>query len=95
LDTYKEQYLQVAREVVEECERNFGTLQGTLGLDGEEWAQLNWVFLYHLLNTVEASTLAIRGSEKSVYGKLFERVITYLGSVGRGEPSTNASRMHE
>jgi len=79
LDTYKEQYLQVTREVVEECERNFGTLRGTLGLGGEGWVQLNWEFLYHLLNTVGAGTLAIRGSEKSVYGKLFERLI--LGSA--------------
>ncbi len=41
--------------------------------------QVNWEFFYHLLNTVGAGTLAIRGSEKSVYGKLFERLI--LGST--------------
>lgn len=75
LDVYKEQYQQVGREIVKECERNFGMLQGTLGLNSEEWVELNWAFLHLLLNAVGAGTLSICGSEKSVYGKLFERLI--------------------
>jgi len=79
LEIYKEHYIQVCREIVAECERNFGTLKGTLDFGEDTWAQINWEFLYHLLNAVGAGTLAIRGSEKSVYGKLFERLI--LGSA--------------
>jgi hypothetical protein len=40
---------------------------------------LNWLFVTYLLNTIGAQTLAIRGSEKSAYGKLFEKLI--LGSL--------------
>ncbi len=79
LETYKEQYMKVCQEIVAECERNFGTLRGTLGISSGEWVHINWEFLYHLLNAIGAGTLAIRGSEKSVYGKLFERLI--LGST--------------
>lgn len=79
LETYKERYMQVCREIVAECERNFGTLEGTLKIGSDDWVQINWEFLYHLLGAVGAGTLAIRGSEKSVYGKLFERLI--LGSA--------------
>jgi hypothetical protein len=79
LDAYKERYMQICREIVAECERNFGHLKGALGLESDTWVQVNWEFFYHLLNAVGAGTLAIRGSEKSVYGKLFERII--LGST--------------
>lgn len=79
LDVYMEQYVQVCREIVHECDRNFGTLSGEIRLGGNEWVQVNWEFLYHLLSAVGAGTLTIRGSEKSVYGKLFERLI--LGSA--------------
>ncbi len=79
LEAYKERYMQVCRDIVAECERNFGTLKGTLEIGSDKWVQLNWEFLYYLLNAVGAGTLAIRGSEKSVYGKLFERLI--LGSA--------------
>jgi hypothetical protein len=79
LDAYKERYMQICREIVAECERNFGHLKGALELESDTWVQVNWEFFYHLLNAVGAGTLAIRGSEKSVYGKLFERII--LGST--------------
>ena len=79
LDAYKERYMQICREIVAECERNFGHLKGALKLESDTWVQVNWEFFYHLLNAVGAGTLAIRGSEKSVYGKLFERII--LGST--------------
>ncbi|MFN3761721.1 MAG: CfrBI family restriction endonuclease [Anaerolineae bacterium] len=79
LDVYTKQYMQICREIVRECDRNFGTLDGKIRLEGDEWVQINWEFLYHLLSAVGAGTLTIRGSEKSVYGKLFERLV--LGSA--------------
>lgn len=79
LDAYKERYIQTCQEIVTECERNFGSLEGNLKIGSGEWVQVTWEFLYYLLNAIGAGTLAIRGSEKSVYGKLFERLI--LGST--------------
>ena len=46
--------------------------------NGKE-AVLDWYDLLSLFCTIGSQTLAIRGSEKSTYGKLFERLV--LGSV--------------
>lgn len=79
LDTYREEYVKTCREVVSLCESDYGKLTGTLALSPDEKAEINWNFIVELLGTIGAQTLAIRGSEKSMYGKLFERLI--LGSL--------------
>ncbi len=79
MDAYRNQYIRACQEIVNECERNFGILEGEFRLGRNEWVRVNWEFLYHLLGAVGAGTLTIRGSEKSLYGKLFERLI--LGSA--------------
>lgn len=33
LETYRERYMQVCREIVSECERNFGAIKGNLGIE--------------------------------------------------------------
>ncbi len=38
-------------------------------------AKLGWCLLAYLLNTIGAETLTIRGSAKSSYGKLFEKLV--------------------
>jgi hypothetical protein len=51
-------------------------------VDGElrqSVSALNWKDLTRLTTAIGATTLTIRGSEKSTYGKLFERLI--MGSV--------------
>src|SRR5690606_14779641 len=40
---------------------------------------INWLFMIYLLNTIGSQTLTIRGSDKSTYGKLFEKLV--LGSL--------------
>ncbi|RMG19769.1 MAG: CfrBI family restriction endonuclease [Bacteroidetes bacterium] len=40
---------------------------------------MDWENLLHVFMAIGAQTLTIRGSEKSVYGKLFERLV--LGSI--------------
>ncbi len=77
--TYADDYVNVCKEVVSACELDYGKLNGTLALNPTEKAEINWDFIVELLGTVGAQTLAIRGSEKSMYGKLFERLI--LGSL--------------
>ncbi len=79
IDQYKDDYIRICQEVVAVCQADYGVLKGTLELSPTEKAEINWYFMVELLQTIGAQTLAIRGSEKSTYGKLFERLI--LGSL--------------
>ena len=62
----------------EEAVRVYGELEGSMRL-GEKNMELTWPLLLRVLAAVGAQTLSIRGSEKSMYGKLFEKFI--LGSL--------------
>ena len=79
LAAYRDQYIEACRNVIASTTRDYGEIRGQLALDSGVKAEVNWLFLTYLLNTVGAQTLAIRGSEKSAYGKLFERLV--LGSL--------------
>jgi hypothetical protein len=76
---YRDRYLRTCQEIVKEWERDQGTLSGVLEISPGVKAEINWLFLIYLLNAIGAETLAIRGSEKSTYGKLFEKLI--LGAL--------------
>lgn len=76
---YKQQYVAICSEVIASQIRDHGVLSGTLQTTAGLRAEVNWLWLTYLLNTIGAQTLAIRGSEKSAYGKLFEKLI--LGSL--------------
>jgi len=84
----RQSYIQDFENAVEEaarrCEEDFGEISMSLGyvVDGElrqSINDLNWKDLTRLTTAIGATTLTIRGSEKSTYGKLFERLI--MGSV--------------
>lgn len=79
LDSYTERYRQVYQEVAELAQEDYGPLVGRLSLSPRLGARIDWGFVLHLLGAIGAQTLSIRGSEKSTYGKLFERLI--LGSL--------------
>lgn len=79
LAAYRDQYIEACRNVIVHITREYGEIRGQLALDSGVKAEVNWLFLTYLLNAVGAQTLAIRGSEKSAYGKLFERLV--LGSL--------------
>jgi len=79
LDAYKERYIAICEEAITNCESDYGALSGHLELSSGAKAELNWMFFVYLLAAAGAQTLAIRGSEKSTYGKLFERLV--LGSL--------------
>lgn len=70
-----EKELEFAAQKVKET---FGDLSSTIKLNNESFS-LDWENLLHVFMAIGAQTLTIRGSEKSVYGKLFERLV--LGSV--------------
>lgn len=79
LAAYRDQYIEACRSIIANTTRDHGEIKGQLALESGVKAEVNWLFLTYLLNTIGAQTLAIRGSEKSAYGKLFERLI--LGSL--------------
>ncbi|MCP4362076.1 MAG: CfrBI family restriction endonuclease [Chloroflexi bacterium] len=76
---YRQRYETVYADALAESILKYGKLQANIRLDNEFVADLGWNFMLYLLGIVGAQTLTIRGSEKSVYGKLFERLI--LGSL--------------
>lgn len=79
LNEYRERYESIYKDTISRSLGKYGDLKGNIFLDGDHVADLSWKFMLYLLGTVGAQTLAIRGSEKSVYGKLFERLV--LGSL--------------
>lgn len=79
LAEYQQRYQAIYKEVITQSVLDFGELKAQVYLDEKFVANISWKFMLYLLGTVGAQTLAIRGSEKSVYGKLFERLV--LGSL--------------
>lgn len=77
-DKYMETVEDALRQSVESCHVDFGQLRGMLQLDDVECA-VDWPFILYLFTAIGAQTLSIRGSEKSMYGKMFEKLI--LGSL--------------
>lgn len=79
LAAYRDHYVEACREIISNHTQAHGEVRGTLQIGSGVKAEINWLWLTYLLNTIGAQTLAIRGSEKSAYGKLFEKLI--LGSL--------------
>jgi hypothetical protein len=79
LQKYRERYILTCQEVITAYVNEQGELRGQIQLSNDLKAQINWLWMTYLLNAIGAQTLAIRGSEKSAYGKLFEKLV--LGSL--------------
>ncbi len=79
LAEYRDRYVSTCEEIIRESIAEFGNLGGEIRLGDELMTTLSWKFIVYLLGTVGAQTLTIRGSEKSAYGKPFERLV--LGSL--------------
>lgn len=76
---YRNRYISVCNEVIRTHIAEQGVLSGYVEVDNGAKISINWLWFTYLLNTIGAQTLAIRGSEKSAYGKLFEKLV--LGSL--------------
>lgn len=76
---YRDSYIDACREIMTQHTLNYGELNGKLQVGTEYQAEINWLFMIYLLNTIGSQTLTIRGSDKSTYGKLFEKLV--LGSL--------------
>ena len=78
LDEYLQNLEDSLAQAARQCGISHGEVRGVLELDGKNHA-IDWPFLLHLFVAIGSQTLTIRGSEKSKYGKLFEKLI--LGSA--------------
>ncbi len=79
LEDYRERYVATCRDVIAAYATEQGELHGQIELSNDLKAEINWLWMTYLLNAIGAQTLAIRGSEKSAYGKLFEKLV--LGAL--------------
>ena len=79
LDDYRQTYVDACNAIMNRNKLLYGELEGFLRLNNALEAKVDWLFMLYLLDAVGAQTLAIRGSEKSAYGKLFEKLV--LGSL--------------
>lgn len=69
------------------CARDFGDLRMTLGFVADKngrKVEIGWEEIARITTAISSQTLTIRGSEKSLYGKLFEKLIlgSYLTILG-------------
>ena len=95
-EAYIADFEAAVKEAAEKCRAEMGDLQMTLGYvqdqEGKK-AALNWQDITRLTTAIGSATLTIRGSDKSIYGKLFERLIlgSFLSILGfeRVNPLTN------
>lgn len=79
LSRYAKSFAESLKTLAEQSGGTHGDLHCRLKLGDREEASLDWHDILSLFCTIGSQTLAIRGSEKSTYGKLFERLV--LGSV--------------
>jgi hypothetical protein len=79
LSEYRQRYEAIYQETIAQSTTEYGPLTAKVSINDKFVADLSWTFMLYLLGTVGAQTLSIRGSEKSLYGKLFEPLV--LGSL--------------
>jgi hypothetical protein len=96
LSEYLKDFEAAVSEASRRCREDMGDIKMSLGFAEDangRCAELNWEDITRLTTAIGAQTLAIRGSDKSIYGKLFERLIlgSFLTILGfeRVNPETN------
>ena len=99
-DTNVENYLNLVKDSIlissKFAEKEFGKIDLQISTKSQK-AKWNWQTIHALLTSAGTQTLAVRGSEKSIYGKKFQYLIlgSSLNLLGfsfdkqcRGEPMT-------
>jgi hypothetical protein len=101
LQSYIADFEAAVDDAATKCREEMGDLRMTLGFvkdKGGEIVELDWKDITRLTTAIGSLTLTLRGSEKSIYGKLFERLV--LGSVltllgfQRVNPKTNTKTLN-
>lgn len=75
---YQSKFSSLISETIDDLTLEFGELSGNLLINGKK-IELNWNILSLLFIALGSQTLTIRGSSKSMNGKLFEKLV--LGSL--------------
>ncbi|MDE5757804.1 MAG: CfrBI family restriction endonuclease [Allobaculum sp.] len=78
LKSYLTETMQTLSSTEDEAKKEFGELLANIKL-GNTKCEIAWLEIIQLFLAIGSQTLAIRGSEKSTYGKMFEKLV--LGSV--------------
>lgn len=78
LEGYKKRLDETLKETTDDFEKEYGELGGNFKFEGSE-TPVSWKFILQVFLAIGAQTLTLRGSEKSTYGKLFERLV--LGAI--------------
>lgn len=78
LGGYVQRFLDTIRQTADTAREDFGELTGRLRV-GDKEVPLDWFFVLYLATSIGSQTLTIRGSDKALYGKLFEKLV--LGSA--------------
>lgn len=81
-----------------DIESKYGKLELIISQNKEENVVMKWPSLLRCMLAIGSQTLTIRGSEKSMYGKLFEKfvlgsVLTLLGAEYISKDDTSKDRM--
>jgi hypothetical protein len=97
MENYLSDFEAAINEAAEKCRKDIGNLTMTLGfaeIEGGKRIELNWRDITRLTTAIGAQTLTIRGSDKSIYGKLFERLIlgSFLTIIGFERVNRNTNR---
>ncbi len=79
ISQYAKSFAERLHLLAKQTQQEHGDLKCRIKLEKNREVLLDWHDLLSLFCTIGSQTLAIRGSEKSTYGKLFERLV--LGSV--------------
>lgn len=79
INTYRSGYVETCDGVIASYTASAGPLDGSWELGPDIRAGIDWRTALYLANAISSQTLGTRGSEKSVYGKLFEKLV--LGSL--------------
>lgn len=78
LERYQKEFSEVIEKSNAEFSRDYGVLSGKLQIN-DKAVDIDWNVLSNLMTIIGSQTLAIRGSDKSTFGKLFEKLV--LGSL--------------
>lgn len=87
VERYLKDFEDTLTKAAKKCAKDFGDLRMTLGFVADENGhriEIGWEEIARITTAISMQTLTIRGSEKSLYGKLFEKLIlgSYLTILG-------------
>lgn len=85
-------------DISEDINQLYGDIDIIISAENDDDISIKWPNLLRCFLTIGAQTLTIRGSEKSVYGKLFEKfvlgsVLTLIGADYINKNDTSRDRM--